>query len=466
VKTKPAAWTAALVLASACAARAPVGARSSAPAPAPAPDPAQAYRGLTLAVVSSTSTATYADDAAAPSARTLGSDGPFNAVVALLRARFGSVVMAYDAAQRKASGADLYAAVDVRALVPRASGDLALDETVRFQTPEGKAVDAIAASIRQPFDGASVFAAGAGAGPLSAAGDEAARRLSAGLDSARALAAFAAGRARPTPAARRSDVDAPEYRGARRPDDYALVIGIEHYFRLADARFAAGDARAVRDHLAALGLPERNIAVLIDRQATKAAISRELEQRLARNAGENSTVYVYYAGAGGPDPASDGACLAAYDSVPLRLEETGLPVRRLYDELGALKARRVLVVLDAGFSSAGGIPGSSGRTVRVDGARAPADAEGAGVPADGRVMVLTAARADQAAGFSEEHVHGALTYYLLKGLNGAARDARGRVTLQSLYDYLAPRVAADAVRDERAQTPRLAPASAPALILR
>lgn len=56
--------------------------------------------------------------------------------------------------------------------------------------------------------------------------------------------------------------------------------------------------------------------------------------------------------------------------------------------------------------------------------------------------------------------HGAFTYYLLKGLAGAAKNDSGHVTVQSLYGYLTPKVQDAARLHNRDQTPQLLPAAA------
>ena len=75
------------------------------------------------------------------------------------------------------------------------------------------------------------------------------------------------------------------------------------------------------------------------------------------------------------------------------------------------------------------------------------------------IVVLTAAQADQVTGTIDEQGHGAFTYFFLKGLNGAAVNAAGAVTLSSLYNYLSPKVANAASRQNRDQTPVIMPAS-------
>jgi uncharacterized caspase-like protein len=58
-------------------------------------------------------------------------------------------------------------------------------------------------------------------------------------------------------------------------------------------------------------------------------------------------------------------------------------------------------------------------------------------------------------GTAPDQGHGLFTYYFLKGLNGAARASDAGVTVQALYDYLAPNVEDAARRDNREQSPQL-----------
>ena len=69
-------------------------------------------------------------------------------------------------------------------------------------------------------------------------------------------------------------------------------------------------------------------------------------------------------------------------------------------------------------------------------------------------------------GTIDDQGHGLFTYFLLKGLNGAAANVGGHVSAKSLYDYLRPRVQDAARRDNRDQTPQLAPASLPSADIR
>jgi len=249
-----------------------------------------------------------------------------------------------------------------------------------------------------------------------------------------------------------SDVDLPSYKNPENPDDFALVVGIEKYTDLPEAQFAQRDAEAVREHLAAMGFPQRNIVFLAGPKATRTGLAKHVETWLPRSVSERSSVFFYYAGHGAPDPATGEAYLLPVDGDPQFLKDTGYPLRRLYEKLDSLKARRVIVALDSCFSGAGG------RSVLPRGTRPLVTKVRLGMPGQGKIVSFSASDSDQVSGALEEQGHGLFTYYFLRGLNGEAKDKSGAVTVQSLYDYLLPRVRDMARRlGEREQTPRLLP---------
>lgn len=257
-----------------------------------------------------------------------------------------------------------------------------------------------------------------------------------------------------------SDVDNPRYHAQARPDDVAVVVGVEKYAGdLPSAEYAERDARAVRAHLLALGFPEQNVILLTGAQASRAGIVKNVERRLPTLVSGDSTVFFYYSGHGAPDPETGKAYLLPFDGDPAYLEDTAYPVERLYRKLGALKAKRVLVALDSCFSGAGG------RSVLAKGTRPLVTKISEGtVPPD--VIALTASGPRQVAGALDDQGHGAFTYFLLKGLNGAAEDDQGHVTIESLYDYLKPKVEGAARRENRDQTPKLVGGNGAAVVLR
>ncbi len=245
-----------------------------------------------------------------------------------------------------------------------------------------------------------------------------------------------------------SDVDAPRYRSGENPHGYAVVIGVEKYSGLPDAQFAERDAKAVYEHLLALGYPPRNIALLVGAQATRTGLVKNLEAWLPQNVDEKSSVFVYYSGHGAPDPTGGAAYLVPSDGDPQYLVETAYPVKRLYEKLEALKAKRVILAMDSCFS------GSGGRSVLAKGTRPLVGKIDLGATS-GRVVSLTASASNQISGVIDEQGHGAFTYFLLRGLNGDAKNGAGSVTLKSLHDYLAPRVQDAAKRANRDQLPQI-----------
>ncbi|MBI3565429.1 MAG: caspase family protein [Elusimicrobia bacterium] len=240
----------------------------------------------------------------------------------------------------------------------------------------------------------------------------------------------------------------PNFSAPDRPDDFAVVVGVEDYPDLPKAAYAERDAAAFKAHVRALGVPERNIAYLSGTRATKSALEKNVETWLPRLVKPDSRVYFYFSGHGAPDAASGEAYLVPVDGDPNFLANTGYPVRRLYERLGMLPAKQVLVAMDACFSGAGG------RSLLATGARPLLTRIETGtVPRN--VVALTASASNEISGSLDLQGHGAFTYFLLKGLDGAAKDASGRVTPKSLIDYARPRVQDEARRLNRDQTPQL-----------
>ncbi|MBI5242835.1 MAG: SEL1-like repeat protein [Elusimicrobia bacterium] len=249
-------------------------------------------------------------------------------------------------------------------------------------------------------------------------------------------------------AAPQSDIDKPRYaRSAENPVDFALVIGIEKYLSVPEARFAERDSRAIKAHLLAMGYPERNIKYLAGPDATKSKIGAYLESWLPRVVAQDSRVFFYFSGHGAPDPAGK-AYLVPWDGDPNFLSDTAYPLKRLHAKLNALKAKEIIVVLDSCFSGLGG------RSVLPRGTR-PFYRNIKDVFGSGKSTTFTASADDQISATAEEQGHGLFTYYFLKGLNGAAADEGGRVTLRGIYEYLSPRVADAANRENQTQTPQL-----------
>ena len=217
-----------------------------------------------------------------------------------------------------------------------------------------------------------------------------------------------------TPGATASDVDEPAYKLGERPDDFALIVGIDVYMDAPPAAYAERDAAAVRRHLISLGWPARNIVLLSGKDAGRAGLERYLERWLPNNVTGNSRFVFFFAGGGAADAAGK-AYLLPWDGDARQLEATSYPLSRLYQKIDALKARSALVIIDAG------LPETADLSVKDLGTCA----------------ALVASRTSEPA-----QRHGAATYALLKGLGGEALDRNGFVMLRGLYAYMKGRLAA------------------------
>lgn len=247
-----------------------------------------------------------------------------------------------------------------------------------------------------------------------------------------------------------SDIESPRTQRPERPEDFAMVVGIEKYSNdLPDALFAERDAHSVKKHLLALGFPERNIKFLAGNRATKGNLEAYLEDWLARNVKENSRVFFYFSGHGAPEPETGQAYLIPWDGNPNFLNKTAYPVKRLYSTLNTLKAKKVIVALDSCFSGAGG------RSLLAEGARPLVSKIESSLPASDKIVLFAAAAPTEITSTLKEQGHGIFTYYFLKGLDGAAKDSSGDITARGLYEYLKPKVQDAASRQNRDQTPVL-----------
>jgi uncharacterized caspase-like protein len=231
-------------------------------------------------------------------------------------------------------------------------------------------------------------------------------------------------------------------------------VGIEHYASLPAPTGASSDARNIAElFTTSLGIPQTHVHLLVDERATKATVERELEWLKATSTG-GGRVYFYFSGHGAPDPSTGTSYLVPYDGDPKFLNATGLRVTDVIAQLGQTKAHDVLAMLDSCFSGAGGrsvLPPGSRPLVRVVDTT-PNDA------AAPQVAVLSAATGAEISGPSSDNQSGLFTKYLVDGLGKAAADADGdgQISLQELYDWVAPRVTREAKESaNREQTPSM-----------
>ncbi|MBI5203682.1 MAG: caspase family protein, partial [Nitrospirae bacterium] len=189
-------------------------------------------------------------------------------------------------------------------------------------------------------------------------------------------------------------------------NDMAVVIGVEKYQDLPASDYSSSDAKLIKEYLVSLGVKERNIELLLNERATQSSIKKTVETWLPNRIKSDSKVVIYYSGHGAPDTKNGDAYIVPFDGDPNYLEDTGYPLKRLYDKLGKLQVAEVIVLLDSCFSGAGG------RSVLAKGARPLVMMADVSVLSS-NMAVLSATQGTQISSSSPEKGHGIFTYYFL-----------------------------------------------------
>ena len=167
----------------------------------------------------------------------------------------------------------------------------------------------------------------------------------------------------------------------------------------------------------------------------KSDLEKYFEKWLGNNVEAGGTVFVYYSGHGAPDLKSGSAYLVPYDGDPAFIDQTGYSLKRMYEALAKLPAKKIIVALDSCFSGAGG------RSVVAKGARPLVMHLADALPLPRNMVVMSAARGDQASSTYDEKGHGLFTYFMLKGMK--TRDVTGRdgtLEVEDLFGYIKPQV--------------------------
>jgi hypothetical protein len=252
----------------------------------------------------------------------------------------------------------------------------------------------------------------------------------------------------------KSDVDEfPAIEPKLNKNAYAIVIGIEQYRqKLPNADFAVSDAKLVSEYLSkVLGYPEENIVTLTNERAAKSDFEKYFEKWLPNNVEQGGTIFIFYSGHGAPNTKTGDAYMVPYDGDPSFIEQTGYPLKRMYDALGKLPAKQIIVALDSCFSGAGG------RSVLAKGSRPLVMNLQNTTVFSANITVLAAASGDQTSSTYDEKGHGLFTYYMLKGIkNEDVVKQDGSLAISDLFSYLKPQVERIARKQyNNEQTPQL-----------
>jgi WD40 repeat protein len=240
-------------------------------------------------------------------------------------------------------------------------------------------------------------------------------------------------------------------------DAVAVIFGIEEYRSAPPATFANRDATIFYDYAKSVfGIPERNIHLATNELATKGTFDKVFGEDgwISRRVTPNETeVFLFYSGHGAP--ATDKSqYLIPQDADPNYAKTTGVALNQLYESLNKLKAKHVMIFIDACFSGAGRPIEKEQKPMLLADAR-PIFVTVEGPLAYGNMTVMTASTGAQISSGYPDQKHGLFTFYLLMGLHGEADlNSDKAVTVGELKNYLEKNIPDKALElYDREQTP-------------
>lgn len=236
------------------------------------------------------------------------------------------------------------------------------------------------------------------------------------------------------------------------PQKWAVLVGVDKYRRpdVTPLRCAVADVRAVAKVLQArCGFPKDNVFLLTSDQGGDGAPTRgNLAFRLGwldEHVQPGDTVIFFFSGHG--IQMGESSYLLTCDADPRNastLRLTGYRRETLQNQLRGLRAKALLMVLDACRSDPRAGKGvGEGNKLTSQMAR---DLVLERPQSKGFTATMLACSEGQRSYEWADRGHGFFTWYFLRGLNGAAADGAGRVTLKRMQAYLEKKVPAASER--------------------
>lgn len=230
------------------------------------------------------------------------------------------------------------------------------------------------------------------------------------------------------------------------PQGHALLIGVANYQQVSALPAAIlHDAQDVAETLtsaAYCGYNPANVVTLLDGQATRAAILTGLAE-LAVRAGTDDTVCVFFSGHGAivGSPGDEDSVLVTVDTNLSDIEGTSISSGEFGQALSTIKAKRVLVFIDACHAGGAAISKSltDGKGHEFKSGYSPSTFEKLAT-GSGRAL-MASCRADEVSAVFPGARNSVFTSALLEGLRGAAdKDGSGFIRLFDLFNYVTQEV--------------------------
>ena len=244
------------------------------------------------------------------------------------------------------------------------------------------------------------------------------------------------------------DINIPETK-THTPNTFVVIFANENYKNVAAVPFAKNDGTIFRQYCQkTLGIPHTNIHYVENASYNDIRLELAWLKNVCEQYEGTASVILYYAGHGIPDASDKSAYLLPVDGDG-RYVATGYKLDELYEELGDMPTKSVVVLLDACFSGAN----KDGKMLASE--RGVAIKSRPGMP-KGNTVVFSAAQGDETALPNETEGHGMFTYYILKKL----QETKGDVTLQDLSQYVIREVGRISAVQNKPQTPTITPSVA------
>lgn len=235
------------------------------------------------------------------------------------------------------------------------------------------------------------------------------------------------------------DVDQlPEKKGKpAQPHAVAIAIGVGTFRDTAmpTMKFAAHDAEVMSGYFTTvMGIPAQKVKVMLDAKGLKDDWIEVLEQWLPKHVGPQTTAYVYVAGRAIVDHETGAVSLLPHDA-KVSGSTRAVSLARLRRALTNAPVKQAVVMLDLSLEpSLGSDPA---RVAQPRWVSQEPDAE------QERVLLMVGNATMQDAQAYQPGQHGLFTYFLLKGLRGAADlDKNGSVLTGELCAYVQRQVTA------------------------
>jgi hypothetical protein len=230
------------------------------------------------------------------------------------------------------------------------------------------------------------------------------------------------------------------------PQGHALLIGVANYQQISS--LPAAILNDVNDIAATLSSPNycgyapANVITLLDADATRAAVLKGLGE-LAARATPDDTACVFFSGHGGVvgSPGNEDSVLVTVDSDLADIENTSISSDELAAALAQIKAKRLLVFIDACHAGGAAISKSltdgKGHELKSGYTQNTVAKLAIGI---GRAL-MASCRADEVSAVLIGARNSVFTTALLAGLRGAAdKSASGYIKVFDLFNYISEEV--------------------------